>query len=1094
MKKTVCISFVILIIVVFFSISVPAEGEQIVAEGKCGESISWKIYDKSSPATIKYQLEFEGSGALTGRKKDGSSLSYATRAESQFADYKDYIVSVKVGDGITEIGSFGLAFLSAAERVELPRSVTKIGSAAFESCSSLLSLHRSGKVAAAGLDLSGISSVGNYAFDGCGSISRIEFAPDFSGNIGTETFKGTSVIFLRIPAGVTEIGKNAFFRCSSLVSVEIEGNPRIADDAFKDSPVKQVYGKEGSSAEALAKSLSATFSTEKMNETAGASGSAVAFGSCGDEVYWQILNEGTNDNPIYLFDVFGTGTTMEALTASGEEITYNNQDELLWSSFVPYIKKARVGGEVKTLANCALAFLKQVEYVELSPDVRYFKDKVFESNSKMKSIYITGSEPTDGVADLSRIITHGSYQFDGCRMIKNIIFSDEMAEQEMKAEFVKSTGIVDFIVPEQFTYISYDSFEGCGSLTTLRFYGDPEIAENALHWCNNLKKIYGISGGNVEAYAKSHGIEFVSPLSVEIYLDGKLLESVGVTQGSSFKNLVYNDTVYMLYTDKALTQPYLLSDKVENDLKLYASPLLSAEGFDVRSESYHGLRSVYKISTRELKGNEAYDIVSIGAVASGKRGVRILDLTLGMNYIYKTEVVKNNSVVGLLSSAPSEELAEFAFTATGYEDSENNPIASRAAAEIYMRGYAIIREKESGKEYTIYTDIKSSTLKDESNAALEKNSALLGDAEKEFIKKAASISVPERTVYTKDELMTVMTDIYKGKKNYIVGQHTDYSSYDSFASFIDRFYNETGDILGLVALDQGTMNRSGLMNDESRRLLTEDITEYAKMGGIFSLSFHMDHPVNAELYCRGELGGEAVWDELMTKGTSLNKALMASLETARRTLQDLENAGVPVLFRPLHEMNGGWFWWCIIQTTDGGTRALDADYFVRLWRYFYNYFEVECGLDNLIWVYSPNFTNSTSSPVPVMYCYPGDEYVDIVGCDWYTGYATLDDIEGAGKSYSSVSKTGKPAAMTEFGLRNALAANSPEIQIERYNCMDELETYKSLMASGLGVTYVLNWNGMASGYLNLGRADEYMAQPETLGTKELSELFTAVSK
>ena len=48
MKKTVCISFVILIIVVFFSISVPAEGEQIVAEGKCGESISWKIYDKSS--------------------------------------------------------------------------------------------------------------------------------------------------------------------------------------------------------------------------------------------------------------------------------------------------------------------------------------------------------------------------------------------------------------------------------------------------------------------------------------------------------------------------------------------------------------------------------------------------------------------------------------------------------------------------------------------------------------------------------------------------------------------------------------------------------------------------------------------------------------------------------------------------------------------------------------------------------------------------------------------------------------------------------------------------------------------------------------
>ena len=193
-------------------------------------------------------------------------------------------------------------------------------------------------------------------------------------------------------------------------------------------------------------------------------------------------------------------------------------------------------------------------------------------------------------------------------------------------------------------------------------------------------------------------------------------------------------------------------------------------------------------------------------------------------------------------------------------------------------------------------------------------------------------------------------------------------------------------------------------------------------------------------------------------------------------------------------MNGGWFWWCIIQTVDGETRSLDADYFVRLWRYFYNYFEVECDLDNLIWVYSPNFSNSTVSPVPVMYCYPGDEYVDIVGCDWYTSSARLSDIDGAGKSYSSVAATGKPAAMTEFGLKNGLASNSTVVQEKLYNCMDQLETYREILDGGFGVTYALNWNGASSAYLNLGRAAEYMAAPETVGANDILEILGSLRK
>ncbi len=1094
MKKILTLSFFIVSFALLFAFSAFCADEMVVAEGNCGDSITWKIYDKSEMAQINYHLVFEGTGTLNSYKKDGTLCSYATRAESQFADYKDMITTLKVCDGITAIGNYGLAFLPALQRAEIANSVKTLGSGALETNSSLYSLYREGNIASAGLDLTGYTSIAGYCFDGCKSITRITLDPDFSGTLETEVFKNTSVSLITIPAGVSKIKSEAFESCSNLTYIQFLGDPVIEENAFISCNIRYIYGKSGTSAEALANDLGAEFSTDEMSENILASKDAVAYGTCGDEVFWQILNEGTNESPSYIFDVFGNGTTMLALNASGEEITYNNQNELLWNSFVPYIKKARVGGNVDTLGNCALAFLKQVEYVELSPKVIHFKDKVFESNAKMKSIYITGNEPVEGTADLSNILSHGSYQFDGCRKITNIIFCENMNVQDMKTEFVKNTGIVDFTVPKQFKRISFDSFELCKSLKTLRFFGDPEIVPGALSWCTSLEKIYGISGGNVEAYAKENGIEFISPLKITVYCDGEIIAEIGAVEGSTYEEPVIDGTVYMLYLDEALTIPYIMSAKITEDITLYASPLLSHVGFMVRSAEYHGLRSIYDFSFDGIKGNSEYDIVEMGAFASKQRGVRILDLRKDMNYIYSTVIVSDNALVGKVIGYPRNGRAQFAYTAVGFE--VDGDVSEERAAEIMnLRGYIILKEKSSGKEYLFHTDVNSANLIDKCNSTLSSPDAGKLTAENlEFIGKAASVTPAERKVYSKDELMAALGKIYSEKESFIVGQHCGFSDADSFASFVESFYNESGDIPGVIALDQGTMNLSGALTDEAREILTADLIEYAKMGGIFSLSFHMDHPADASLYCRGELGGEDVWDELMKEGTVLNDALMASLETARRTLQDLEDAGVPVLWRPLHEMNGGWFWWCIIQTVDGETRALDADYFVRLWRYFYNYFEVECGLDNLIWVYSPNFTNSTTSPVPVMYCYPGDEYVDMVGCDWYTGLANLSDIEGAGKSYSSVAATGKLAAMTEFGVRNVLSSPSQSIQEKLYNCMNELETYKSMLDAGFGVTYVLNWNGTSSAYSYLGKVKEYMAASETLGAADVLDILREVNK
>ena len=80
-------------------------------------------------------------------------------------------------------------------------------------------------------------------------------------------------------------------------------------------------------------------------------------------------------------------------------------------------------------------------------------------------------------------------------------------------------------------------------------------------------------------------------------------------------------------------------------------------------------------------------------------------------------------------------------------------------------------------------------------------------------------------------------------------------------------------------------------------------------------------------------------------------------------LKLLKDAGIPVLWRPLHEAAGGWFWW--------GT---DAEAFKALWKYMFNYLKAE-GFDNLIWVWTSQTGDDN--------WYPGDEYVDIVGRDLY---------------------------------------------------------------------------------------------------------------
>ncbi len=158
------------------------------------------------------------------------------------------------------------------------------------------------------------------------------------------------------------------------------------------------------------------------------------------------------------------------------------------------------------------------------------------------------------------------------------------------------------------------------------------------------------------------------------------------------------------------------------------------------------------------------------------------------------------------------------------------------------------------------------------------------------------------------------------------------------------------------------------------RRMVERTIQWAKDGGgIVSLSWHWNAPTDL----RNQPPDRAWWSGFYTRATTFDveaalanpegtkyKLLIRDMDAIAVELAKFQDAGLPVLWRPLHEASGRWFWW----------GAKGPEPFIQLWRLMYDRFVNYHGLHNLIWVF-------TTDGNPAWY--PGDGYVDIVGMDIY---------------------------------------------------------------------------------------------------------------
>lgn len=180
-------------------------------------------------------------------------------------------------------------------------------------------------------------------------------------------------------------------------------------------------------------------------------------------------------------------------------------------------------------------------------------------------------------------------------------------------------------------------------------------------------------------------------------------------------------------------------------------------------------------------------------------------------------------------------------------------------------------------------------------------------------------------------------------------------------------YSKTGKYPAMRGLD--------FINDNFTDVVTR-AKEWHNKGGIVTICWHCSNQFDKGYNeSKDTEFTEEQWDKVLTKGTPENTAFLEGMGKAGPALKQLQDAGIPVLWRPFHEFDGWWFWW-----SKGGDSETKPEHFKKLWQMMYDYYTNDLKLNNLIWVLGYSEWSSMTHPEDY---YPGDNYCDIVGADSY---------------------------------------------------------------------------------------------------------------
>ena len=271
------------------------------------------------------------------------------------------------------------------------------------------------------------------------------------------------------------------------------------------------------------------------------------------------------------------------------------------------------------------------------------------------------------------------------------------------------------------------------------------------------------------------------------------------------------------------------------------------------------------------------------------------------------------------------------------------------------------------------------------------------------------------------ETKALFSNLQRIQENHILVGHHDATLYGhTWAG--DENRSDIKDVCGshpaLVGFDFAIATNQPSESTKKRLETTLKRTvEAYDRGAVVTFCWHANNPYN----------GQTAWvDTTKAVGNTVRELLPGGKAREAYKINLKQIAGmaksaigsdgklIPIIFRPFHEMEGGWFWW--------GRPFRTAEEFKQLWRFTVEYLRDNLGVHNFIYAYSTDCKFKTSEEY--LTDYPGDKYVDVLGMDDYWDFRP----DGANNPTLAAEKVkiisdlaqakGKLAAMTETGLES----------------------------------------------------------------------------
>lgn len=261
------------------------------------------------------------------------------------------------------------------------------------------------------------------------------------------------------------------------------------------------------------------------------------------------------------------------------------------------------------------------------------------------------------------------------------------------------------------------------------------------------------------------------------------------------------------------------------------------------------------------------------------------------------------------------------------------------------------------------------------------------------------------------EARALLATLYAISGKYILtGQHNYPNVKSRNSEFAAKYTGKTPVIFGT---DFGFAKPGDTDSYLARPDIVQEAIRQHHLGAIVAICWHAvpptaDEPVtfrplpNSDPKALASIQGKLLdqqFKDVLTPGTALYEKWCAQVDAIAVFLKQLEDARVPVLWRPYHEMNGDWFWWGG-RTNEGGTIALYRQIFDRLVHHHH--------LKNLLWVWSMDRVHRPEMEHAKYF--PGIDFVDVLALDVYQ-----NDFAQAYYDSLVALAQGKPLALAEVG-------------------------------------------------------------------------------